>query len=154
MLVCGFTPFQSDDVKDIVRQTTEARINLSGLRENIDPRARWRNAISAARVLSRFGNHKGANNHKDKSVVSSDDEDDDGGGGSTSWRAMPNTDYNNSCRRRRRTIAYRIVGWQGSWRRAGVKYQDDHDIVHQDPNSSTLFPHFFHPPSFPRDLWS
>jgi hypothetical protein len=99
-------------VKDIVRQTTEARINLSGLRENFDPRAPWRNAISAARVLSRFGNHKGANNHKDKSVVSSDDEDDDGGG-STSCHAMPNTDYNNSCRRRRRTIAYRIVGWQG-----------------------------------------
>jgi hypothetical protein len=112
VLLCGYTPFQSDDVKDIVRQTTEARINLSGLRENFDPRARWRNAISAARVLSRFGNHKSANNHKDKSVVSSDDEDDDGGGGSTSCHAMPNTDYNNSCRHRRRTIAYRIVGWQ------------------------------------------
>jgi calcium/calmodulin-dependent protein kinase I len=68
--------------------------DLSGLRENFDPRARWRNAISAARVLSRFGNHKGANNHKDKSVVSSDDEDDDGGGGSTSWRATPKTDNN------------------------------------------------------------
>ena len=66
--------------------------DLSSLRENFDPRARWRNAISAARVLSRFGNHKGANNHKDKSVDSSDDEDDDGGGGSTSWRATPKTD--------------------------------------------------------------
>jgi calcium/calmodulin-dependent protein kinase I len=69
--------------------------DLSGLRENFDPRARWCNAIrAAARVLSRFGNHKGANNHKDKSVVSSDHEDDDGGGGSTSWRATPKTDNN------------------------------------------------------------
>ena len=67
---------------------------MTGLRENFDPRARWRNAISAAGVLSRFGNHNGANNHKDKPVVSSDDEDDDGGGGSTSRRAMPKTDSN------------------------------------------------------------
>jgi len=66
--------------------------DLSGLLENFDLCARWRNTISAARVLSRFGNHKGANNHKDKSVVSSDDDDDDGGRGSTSWRAMPKTD--------------------------------------------------------------
>ena len=55
--------------------------DLSGLGETFDSpsRARWRNAISAARVLTRFGNHKGTNNHKDKSVVSSDDEDDGGG---------------------------------------------------------------------------
>jgi hypothetical protein len=37
------------------------RQNPTGLRENFDTRARWRNAIGAARVLSRFGNHKGAN---------------------------------------------------------------------------------------------
>jgi len=89
--------------------------DLSGLGETFDSpsRARWRNAISAARVLTRFGNHKGANNHKDKSVVSSDDEEDDGDG-LTSWRATPYTD-NDSCRRRRRTIAYRGAGWQDSW---------------------------------------
>ncbi len=67
---------------------------MTGLRENFDPRARRRNAISAARVLSRFGNHKGTNKHKDKPVVSSDDEDDDGGDGSTSQRATPKTDNN------------------------------------------------------------
>jgi hypothetical protein len=90
------------------------RRNTTCLRENFDPRARWRNAISAARVLSRFGNHKGANKHKDKTVVSSDNEDDDGGGGSTSQRATPKTD-NNSCRRCHRTIAYyRAAGWQDS----------------------------------------
>src|SRR6266851_2000458 len=65
--------------------------DLSGLRENFDLRACWRNTISAAPVLSQFANHKGANNHKDKPVVSSDDEDDDGGGRSTSWRATPDT---------------------------------------------------------------
>jgi len=56
--------------------------DLSSLGETFGSpsRARWRNAISAARVLTRFGNHKGANNHKDKSVVSSDDEEDDEGG--------------------------------------------------------------------------
>ncbi|KAF8502686.1 kinase-like domain-containing protein, partial [Russula emetica] len=108
MLLCGYTPFRSDDMKELVRQTTEASINfhdrywknvsdeakgfirallnpdparrltaeqalahpwlttfdspiehdLSGLRENFDPRARWRNAIGAARVLSRFSNSK------------------------------------------------------------------------------------------------
>jgi hypothetical protein len=90
------------------------RQKTTGLREDFDPRARWRNAIGAARVLSQFGNHKGANTHKDKPVVSSDNEDDDGGGGSTSQRATPKTD-NNSCRRRHRTIAYyRAAGWQDS----------------------------------------
>jgi len=42
--------------------------NTTGLRENFDPRACWRNAIIAARVLSQFGNHKGASNHKDKPI--------------------------------------------------------------------------------------
>ncbi len=62
-------------------------------RHIVNPRARWRNAIGAARVLSRFGNRKGANNHKDRPVVSTDDED-DRGGGSTSWGATPKTDKN------------------------------------------------------------
>ena len=28
MLLCGYTPFRSDDMKEFVRQTTEARINF------------------------------------------------------------------------------------------------------------------------------
>jgi hypothetical protein len=96
-------------------RVSQPRQNTIGLSENFDPRARWRNAISAAWVLSRFGNRKGANKHKDKSVVSSDNEGGDGGGGSTSRRATPKTD-NSSCRRRHRTIAYRAAGWQDSWR--------------------------------------
>ena len=96
-------------------RASQHRQNTTGLRENFDPRARWRKAISAARVLSRFGNHKGANKHKDKSVVSSDNEDDDGGGGSTSRRTTPKTD-NNSCRCRHRTIADGGAEWQDSWR--------------------------------------
>jgi len=116
--------------------------DLSGLRENFDSRARWRNAISAARVLSRFGNHKGANNHKDKSVVSSDDEDDDGGGGSTSRRATPKqtiTDRNNSCRRRRRTIVYRGAGWRDSWRRGQQGNEDHASATAASPVPNVIF---------------
>jgi len=65
--------------------------DLSGLRENFDPRARWRSAISTARALSRFAHYKGANHHKDRSTISTDEEDDDSGG-STSWRATPGSD--------------------------------------------------------------
>jgi len=132
MLLCGYTPFRSDDMKELVRQTTEARVNfhdrywknvsdeakdfirtllnpnpvrrltaeqalahpwlttfapptehdLSGLRENFDPRARWRNAIGAARALSRF---TGNGVKKDKQTIS-DDEDE-----GISWRATPET---------------------------------------------------------------
>jgi len=31
MLLCGYTPFRSDDMKELVRQTTEARINFHDL---------------------------------------------------------------------------------------------------------------------------
>jgi hypothetical protein len=50
-------------------RASQHRQNTIGLSENFDPRARWRNAISAAGVLSRFGNHNGANNHKDNEDV-------------------------------------------------------------------------------------
>ena len=162
MLLCGYTPFRSDDMKELKRQTTEARVNfhdrywknvsdegmvtwtfqphtlttapahtakafiralinpdpthrltaeqalahpwlttfdsptehdLTGLRENFDPRARWRNAIGAARILSRFSNNKnGAGANKDKFLIS-DDEDEDGENGTTrtSWRTTPDT---------------------------------------------------------------
>ncbi|KAI0280894.1 kinase-like domain-containing protein [Russula aff. rugulosa BPL654] len=153
MLLCGYTPFRSEDKKELERQTTEARINfhdrywknvsdeaysdncsrthskrfirallnpdparrltaeqalahpwlttfapptehdLSGLRENFDPRARWRNAIGAARILSRVSNIKnGAGANKDKLLISDDeDEDADNGATKTSWRATPDT---------------------------------------------------------------
>ncbi|KAI9437283.1 Pkinase-domain-containing protein [Lactarius indigo] len=117
VLLCGYSPFPSDDMKELVRQTTDAKItfhdrywnnvseeakgfiralldpdpaqrltaeqalahtwlttyapstehDLSGLRENFDPRARWRNAIGAARALSRLTS---------RSRTQSDDEDD------------------------------------------------------------------------------
>jgi len=41
-----------------------APTDLCNLRENFDPRARWRNAIGAARALSRFAEINGANNNK------------------------------------------------------------------------------------------
>ena len=53
--------------------------DLCGLRENFDPRARWRNAIGAARAMSRFAKGNGANHNKQKDeqlALSSDDEDD------------------------------------------------------------------------------
>ena len=142
MLLCGYSPFRSDDMKELVRQTTEAKItfhdrywnnvseegkkesplcathkkvspplaaakgfiralldpdparrlsaeqalahtwlttyapttehDLSGLRENFDPRARWRHAIGAARIISRLKN-------KTPSLSDDDDDDDDEG---------------------------------------------------------------------------
>ncbi|KAI9451466.1 Pkinase-domain-containing protein [Lactarius psammicola] len=129
VLLCGYSPFRSDDLKELMRQTTEAKIifhdrywnnvseeakgfiralldpdparrltaeqalahtwlttyapstehDLSGLRENFDPRARWRHAIGAARALSRL-----TNGNRSRSDVDDDDDDDDGswyGGG-------------------------------------------------------------------------
>jgi len=58
-----------------------AEHDLSGLRENFDPRARWRNAIDATRVLSRF---KSPSKSRQKISDDDDDEDEDG---ATSWRA-------------------------------------------------------------------
>ncbi|KAH9167908.1 kinase-like domain-containing protein [Lactarius sanguifluus] len=136
VLLCGYSPFRSDDMKELVRQTTEAKItfhdrywnnvseeakgfiralvdpdparrltaeqalahtwlttyapstehDLSGLRENFDPRARWRNAIGAARALSRLN----------RSRSDDDDEDEDGswyGGGSANGAASRPSTY-------------------------------------------------------------
>lgn len=124
VLLCGYSPFRSDDLKELVRQTTEAKItfhdrywnnvseeakgfiravldpdpaqrltaeqalahtwltthapstehDLSGLRENFDPRARWRHAIGAARAITRL------TNRSQSRLESSDDDDDDNGG--------------------------------------------------------------------------
>ncbi|KAI0246870.1 kinase-like domain-containing protein [Lactifluus subvellereus] len=121
VLLCGYTPFPTDDPKELFRKTTEAKIqfherywknvsneakgfvqtllnpdpaqrptaeqalahswlttapstqhDLSGLRENFDPRARWRHAIGAARLASRL-----ANGVRDQSRPQSSDDDDD-----------------------------------------------------------------------------
>jgi calcium/calmodulin-dependent protein kinase I len=132
VLLCGYSPFRSDDMKELVRQTTEAKItfhdrywnnvteeakgficallnpdptkrltasealthpwllttlsptasqpDLSGLRENFDPRARWRNAIGAARALTRMG---GLAQRSRSQLVSSDEEDEEGEGDTT-----------------------------------------------------------------------
>lgn len=64
--------------------------DLSGLRENFDPRSRWRNAIGVVRVLSRLNNKNGADANMDKFLISDDeDEDAENGTTKTSWRATP-----------------------------------------------------------------
>ena len=146
VLLCGYSPFRSDDMKELMRQTTEAKINfhdrywnnvsdegahkpsllpsphishhtakgfirallnpdptkrltasealshpwltskaepeqqqpdLSGLRENFDPRARWRNAIGAARAISRLGLVQRSRSKLMSSEEEDEDEDDD-----------------------------------------------------------------------------
>jgi len=64
------------------------------LRENFDSRARWRNAVGAARVIWRFAKGNGANDYKeDQLALGSDDEDDIGRrSGSPSLRATQEPD--------------------------------------------------------------
>ena len=155
VLLCGYSPFRSDDMKELMRQTTEAKINfhdrywnnvsdegarlctlnldsltltqqhktakgfirallnpdptkrltasealshpwltskaepeqqqpdLSGLRENFDPRARWRNAIGAARAISRLGLVQRSRSKLMSSEEEDEDDDDDGEGANT-----------------------------------------------------------------------
>ncbi|KAI0259297.1 kinase-like domain-containing protein [Gloeopeniophorella convolvens] len=128
VLLCGYSPFRSDDVKELVRQTTEAKIafherywknvseeakdfirallnpdpavrltapqalnhswltthapsvdhDLSGLRENFNPRARWRSAIGAARALSRFATASSSGRSASNVSTWSSSSDDDG----------------------------------------------------------------------------
>ena len=68
--------------------------DLCGLRENFDPRARWRNAIRMVRAMSCFAKGNGANNNnkKDQLVLSSGDEDDIGGRSGSSSHATPELD--------------------------------------------------------------
>ena len=69
--------------------------DLCGLRKNSDPHARWRNAIGAARAMSRFVKGNGANNNKkDQLALSYDDEADIGSGsGLPSSPVTPEPDY-------------------------------------------------------------
>jgi hypothetical protein len=83
---------------------------------NLTHGARWRNAISAARVLSRFENHKGTNIHKD-SWWSAPTMEEAGRRRGAQHQTQTATDSNNSYRRHRRTIVYRGAGGQDSWRR-------------------------------------
>ncbi|GBE78531.1 Pkinase-domain-containing protein [Sparassis crispa] len=129
VLLCGYSPFRSDDMQELIRETTEAKFefherywfnvsqeakdfitrllkpdpaarptaeealrdhwltthepstehDLSGLRTNFNPRARWRAAINSARALHRFGSSGsrassgGWKSHG--SMIDSDDED-------------------------------------------------------------------------------
>ncbi|TCD68607.1 hypothetical protein EIP91_010398 [Steccherinum ochraceum] len=133
VLLCGYSPFRSEDVKELIRETTAANIefherywknvsaeakdfikqllspdpaqrptaeqalqnpwlttheankehDLTGLRDNFNPRARWRAAIAGARALHRFGSSasKLSTDSKTsggwKSTIPSDDDDDD-----------------------------------------------------------------------------
>jgi len=129
VLLCGYSPFRSDDVKELIRETTAAKIefherywknisqeakgfilalldpdpakrltadeaskhiwvtthepsnehDLSGLRDNFNPRARWKAAIAGARALHRFGSANSRNSSKSsggwKTFDSEDDDD-------------------------------------------------------------------------------
>jgi len=59
--------------------TAPTEQDLCGLRENFDPRARWRNAVGTARAMSRFAKCDGvSDNKKDQLALGSDAEDDIG----------------------------------------------------------------------------
>jgi hypothetical protein len=86
----------------------------------LTPGARWRNAIGAARVLSRFADHKGTNIHKDSrwsAPTMKTTMEEAGRCRGARGQTQTATDNNNSYRRRRRMIAYRGAGWRDSWRR-------------------------------------
>ncbi|PSS37194.1 hypothetical protein PHLCEN_2v965 [Hermanssonia centrifuga] len=131
VLLCGYSPFRSDDVKELIRETTEAKIefherywknisqeakdfilallnpdptkrltadeairhrwltshqastehDLTGLRDNFNPRARWKAAIAGARALHRFGSSQSrltqSSTKSSGGWKDSDDDDDD-----------------------------------------------------------------------------
>ncbi|KAI0809230.1 kinase-like domain-containing protein [Irpex lacteus] len=127
VLLSGYSPFRSDDVKELIRETTAAKIefherywknisqeakdfilalldpdpakrltaeqalqhvwvtthvpstehDLSGLRDNFNPRARWKAAIAGARALHRFGSGTSSKSSGGWKTVDSDTADDD-----------------------------------------------------------------------------
>ncbi|KAI0700400.1 kinase-like domain-containing protein [Cytidiella melzeri] len=127
VLLSGYSPFRSDDVKELIRETTAAKIefherywknisqeakdfilallhpdparrltaeeamkhawvttheptdehDLSGLRDNFNPRARWKAAIAGARALHRFGSRNSSKSSGGWKAVDSDVDDDD-----------------------------------------------------------------------------
>ncbi|TDL22436.1 Pkinase-domain-containing protein [Rickenella mellea] len=141
VLLCGYSPFRSENPTDLIRETTDAKItfheqywknvssaakdfishllkanpadrpsaeealrhpwltshepstehDLSGLRENFDPKARWRSAINSAIAVGRFnkratsasgnsGGWKTPSKKKLEKVVLTSDEEDAGDG--------------------------------------------------------------------------
>ncbi|KAF8154949.1 kinase-like domain-containing protein [Crassisporium funariophilum] len=129
VLLCGYSPFRSEDVKVLIKETTAAKIEFhdrywknvsseakdfiksllnpdstlrptaaqaladpwltthlpsvehdlsTGLREHFDPKARWRAAITSARVLSRLNSFGSRTSSKSGGwlIEESDDEDD------------------------------------------------------------------------------
>ncbi|KAI0319890.1 kinase-like domain-containing protein [Amylostereum chailletii] len=136
VLLCGYSPFRSEDVKELIRETTEAKIefhdrywknvsseaktfikallhpdpherptaaealqhpwltapteenhDLSGLRENFNPRRRWKSAIASARAISRLSSFSAASRRSTEESASASgvSEDEDEGG----WRVPP-----------------------------------------------------------------
>ncbi|KAI0735690.1 Pkinase-domain-containing protein [Earliella scabrosa] len=131
VMLCGYSPFRSDDMKELIRETTEAKIefherywsnvsadakdfvkkllnpdpvkrptaeealnhkwltehtptdhDLSGLRENFDPRARWRAAVAGVRALRRFNSTSSrasasSGGWRSGTFVDSDDDDEE-----------------------------------------------------------------------------
>ncbi|KAI0090048.1 kinase-like domain-containing protein [Irpex rosettiformis] len=128
VLLSGYSPFRSDDVKELIRETTAAKIefherywknisqeakdfilalldpdpskrltaeqallhvwvtthvpsseyDLSGLRDNFNPRARWKAAIAGARALHRFGSRGSSSKSSGGwKIVDSDEDDED-----------------------------------------------------------------------------
>jgi serine/threonine protein kinase len=77
----------------LTRFTAPIERDLSGLRENYDPRARWRSAISTAPTPVALRELRG-HHHREKLAISSDEEDNDDNDGrrSTSWHATPGSD--------------------------------------------------------------
>jgi len=128
VLLCGYSPFRSDDPKELIRETTAAKVefqtqywknisdaakdfiksllkadpnqrptaaqalasawltthkaenevDLSGLRENFDPKARWKAAILRTRAMVRLGSGtKSSGGWQNELEDSDDDEEDD-----------------------------------------------------------------------------
>ncbi|VDB85100.1 unnamed protein product [Peniophora sp. CBMAI 1063] len=130
VLLCGYSPFRSDDVKELVRETTEAKIEfhdrywkavsaeakafirallspaphsrptasqalqhpwlasggtdtqLDGLRDNFNPKARWKKAISGVRAMGRMRSSISRTSSAGSAVGSGSASDDEDGG----WR--------------------------------------------------------------------
>ncbi|KAA1476373.1 Pkinase-domain-containing protein [Dentipellis sp. KUC8613] len=183
VILCGYSPFRSDDVKELVRETTaakiefherywknvsddaksfirallnpdpaqrpaavdalahpwltraapdaEAEVDLSGLRENFNPRARWRSAIASARALHRFQSSSStsastlSSGYRRRTDVSSGSEGEDEG-----WR---NSD--DKGKRRAEEGVAKAGGEDGPGENANVKVTGPHGEDEEDAES-------------------